>query len=228
MIPDQALLCRTLRYQFNQPTLLTEALTHRSKGHHNNERLEFLGDAILSFLITDELYHHFPQTTEGELSRYRASLVKGDTLALLARELKLGDFLIMGPGELKSGGYTRDSILANCLEAIIGAIYLDGGLAAARAFVLPMFVERINAIPRDAQMKDPKTRLQEYMQGLHKPLPVYEVTSVSGEAHHQEFKVLCQIETLAEPVPGSGSSRRRAEQAAAESALRKLGIDGAR
>lgn len=227
-MPDQALLCRTLQYQFKQTALLTEALTHRSKGHHNNERLEFLGDAILSFIITDELYHRFPHTTEGELSRYRASLVKGETLAQLARELKLGDYLIMGPGELKSGGYTRDSILANCLEAIIGAIYLDGGLAAVSSFVLPMFVERIQAIPQNAQMKDPKTRLQEYMQGLHKPLPVYEVTSISGEAHHQEFKVICLIEALPEAVAGSGSSRRRAEQAAAENALIRLGVDVAR
>ncbi len=225
MIPDRAVLCRALNYQFHQPDLLTEALTHRSKGHRNNERLEFLGDSILNYLITDELYHYFPETSEGEMSRYRASLVRGETLAELARALKLGDYLIMGQGELKSGGYTRDSILANGFEAIVGAIYLDGGLSAVKEFLLPLFQERIAAIPRNAQMKDPKTRLQEHMQGLRMPLPVYDIISVKGEAHNQEFKVQCQIELLAQPVIGTGSSRRRAEQAAAENALALLGIN---
>ena len=225
MIPDAAVLCRVLNYQFNQPNLFTEALTHRSKGYKNNERLEFLGDAILNFIITDTLYRRFPAASEGEMSRYRASLVRGETLAELAREIKLGDYLIMGQGELKSGGFARDSVLANCFEAIIGAMYLDGGLQPVTDFLLPMYQERLDAIPDNAQMKDPKTQLQEHMQALRRNLPVYDIVSITGEAHSQEFKVICHIELLAEPILGSGSSRRRAEQDAAQNALKLLGVE---
>lgn len=215
-------LCRSLGYTFQQPELLSIAVTHRSAAGQNNERLEFLGDAILSFVIATELYQRFPQATEGELSRLRASLVKGDTLAGLARSLSLGDYLSLGTGEMKSGGYRRSSILADAFEAIIGAMYLDGGIEASRTFLLQIFSPQLDAINLQASLKDPKTRLQEYLQAKGMELPQYEVISIDGQAHQQVFKVRCSAQSLMQPIFGSGSSRRKAEQAAAAIALEQL------
>lgn len=225
MMPDGRSLSRTIDYEFDDPQLLTEALTHRSRGSRNNERLEFLGDAILSYVITDALYRRFPEASEGELSRYRASLVRGETLAELARAMNLGEFLLLGPGELKSGGFNRASILANAVEAVIGAVYLDGGLEAASRFVMSQYAERLQKVNDMAELKDPKTRLQEFLQGRSRPLPNYDVSDVSGEAHKQVFVVSCTVADLDKPVQGRGSSRRRAEQDAAARALDLLGAD---
>lgn len=225
MTQNLSVLCQALGYQFKNTDYLVEALTHRSKGSKNYERLEFLGDAILNFIITDQLYHRFPGTNEGVLSRYRASLVKGDTLSELARELDLGRFLNLGPGELKSGGFTRDSILADGFEAIIGAMFLDGGIESCGEFLLTFYRERIDAIPENAEMKDPKTRLQEHLQGQRKSLPNYQVLSVVGESHNQTFHIICTIEGIAQSVEGEGTSRRRAEQDAAAKMLHLLGVD---
>lgn len=216
-------LCRSLGHQFQDPSLLTTALSHRSIGSNNNERLEFLGDAILSYVISTKLYHLFPLSNEGKLSRYRANLVKGETLAKLGRELELGDYLILGSGELKSGGYRRDSILADAMEAIIGAVYLDAGIDAASALITKLYGDRIEQVTPDAKLKDPKTRLQEYLQSKRLPLPEYEVISTEGEAHNQTFIVSCSVDGLDSATEGVGSSRRKAEQSAAEEALKRLG-----
>lgn len=222
MRPPLDTLCRHLGYQFADPQLLETALTHRSVGSHNNERLEFLGDAVLSFVISAELYRRFDDVNEGTLSRLRASLVKGDTLALIARDLHLGDYLNLGSGELKSGGYRRDSILADAVEAILGAVYLDGGIDRARQLILELYDERFDAVQPAADLKDPKTRLQEFLQGRRLPLPTYTVTSMDGEAHDQTFTVSCAVEGLDQPTVASAASRKKAEQAAAELALRAL------
>ncbi len=222
MRPPLDTLCRNLGYRFTDPQLLETALTHRSVGSRNNERLEFLGDAVLSFVISAELYRRFDDVNEGTLSRLRASLVKGDTLALIARDLDLGDYLNLGSGELKSGGYRRDSILADAVEAILGAVYLDGGIDHARQLILELYEERFGAVQPAANLKDPKTRLQEFLQGRRLPLPTYTVTSMEGEAHDQTFTVSCAVEGLEQPTVASAASRRKAEQAAAELALRAL------
>lgn len=185
----------------------------------NNERLEFLGDSILGFVIADELYRRFPQAAEGELSRCRASLVKGDTLAKLARILKLGDYLQLGPGELKSGGFRRNSILADAFEALIGAIFIDGGLAAATTFITLNYRPMFETLSIEDAGKDPKTLLQEYLQGRKMALPDYEVVETSGSAHQQTFTVACRVEEYKVETHGVGSSRRKAEQASAEAAL---------
>ncbi|EEX39064.1 ribonuclease III [Vibrio sp. Vb2880] len=211
-----------LGYQFNNAELISLALTHRSANGKHNERLEFLGDSILSFVIADDLYHRFPKVNEGDMSRMRATLVRGNTLAELGREFDLGDYLKLGPGELKSGGFRRDSILADAVEAIIGAIYLDSDIEVARATVLSWYQSRLEAIKPGVSQKDPKTRLQEFLQGRRKPLPVYTVTNIKGEAHNQEFTVACDIAGIGAPVIGKGTSRRKAEQAAAETALEQL------
>jgi len=211
-----------LGYQFNDAELLTLALTHRSANGKHNERLEFLGDSILSFVIADDLYHRFPKINEGDMSRMRATLVRGHTLAELGREFELGDYLKLGPGELKSGGFRRDSILADAVEAIIGAIYLDSGTEVVRGIILSWYNERLEAIKPGVSQKDPKTRLQEFLQGRRKPLPVYTVTNIKGEAHNQEFTVACDVAGIGMPVIGKGTSRRKAEQAAAETALEQL------
>jgi len=216
-------LQRGLGYQFSDQALLHTALTHRSVGSRNNERLEFLGDAILSFVVSDELYRRFPNSDEGRLSRMRATLVRGDTLALIARELSLGDYLHLGQGEMKSGGFRRDSILADAFEAIIGAIYLDRGIDAAREFIHRHLQQRIDEVEPEKSLKDPKTRLQEFLQSRRLPLPNYEVISVSGEAHAQNFRVECHVTGLDEVLVGEGSSRRKAEQMAADMALKRLG-----
>ena len=224
MTPNFARLCRALQYEFRNPALLHGALTHRSVGADNNERLEFLGDAILSFLITNELYARFPHEDEGTLSRYRARLVKGETLAAAARALHLGEYLRLGPGELKSGGFDRDSILANAIEAIIGAVYLDRGLEDARVLVLNMLQQPLQNVVAVGGVKDPKTLLQELLQARHAPLPEYIVAKISGEPHAQSFTVTCCVEGLIRPVMGVGSSRRKAEQDAAHKALKLLSV----
>lgn len=214
-------LTQALGYSFTERALLERALTHRSVGSRHNERLEFLGDSVLSFVIASELFHRFPQASEGNLSRMRASLVKGETLAEIARELALGDYLKLGSGELKSGGFRRDSILADAFEAVIGAVYLDGGEAAARELVLRFFAARLDTC-QPAALKDPKTRLQEHLQARGEALPEYHVAQIRGQAHNQLFIVECRVPGLEAPVTGEGSSRRKAEQAAAEQALEHL------
>ncbi len=201
---------------------MQQALRHRSVGGTNNERLEFLGDAVLGMVIAHELYTRFPKAAEGELSRLRASLVKKPTLAEVARDLKLGDFLVLGSGELKSGGFRRDSILADALEAVFGAIYLDAGFASCRDVILRLYRNRLDATPAAAQLKDPKTRLQEYLQAQHLDLPEYTVTAIQGQAHRQTFEVSCRVAQLDQQANGTGSSRRRAEQDAAACMLALL------
>lgn len=198
------------------------ALTHRSYGSPNNERLEFLGDAALSLIIAEILYARFPRQDEGALSRLRANLVNGEVLARRARNLDLGEELLLGPGELKSGGYRRDSILAGALEALIGAAYLESGLDAARRLVQTVLGEEIESVSPDQAAKDPKTRLQEYLQARRMPLPEYRVLSVEGQDHAQLFRVECRVTGLDEALSGEGNSRRRAEQDAAGKALQLL------
>jgi ribonuclease III len=210
-----------LGYRFIDGTLLEAALTHRSAGSINYERLEFLGDAILNFIIAEEIYRRFPQAHEGELSRLRASLVKEETLAQLARYMELGQHLILGQGEQKSGGHRRASTLADALEALIGAVYLDGGFAACREMIVSLYRERLDAASPSTDLKDPKTRLQEYLQSRRLPPPLYNVLEISGEAHAQTFRMECVVQGR-ESTQGTGSSRRRAEQDAAEKMLELL------
>lgn len=217
-------LIKALGHPFNDVQLLDLALTHRSQGNHNNERLEFLGDSIVNFLIAEDLYERFPQAREGQLSRLRARQVKGATLAEVAREFNLGDYLRLGSGELKSGGYRRDSILADSLEAVIGAIYLDAGMQVARERVLDWFSDRLDNLTLNDTQKDPKTRLQEFLQSRQFALPRYEVVQVEGEAHSQLFTVECVIEQLDQYPLGIGPSRRHAEQEAAQKALQALEV----
>jgi len=211
-----------LGHRFRDATLLRAALTHSSTGKIDNERLEFLGDAVLALLVAETLYARFPGANEGQLSRLRASLVKRETLARLARCLMLGPELILGEGEKRSGGAERDSNLANALEAVIGAVYLDGGIEACRTEVLPWFTGTLEGLVRDGLRKDPKTELQEYLQSRHLPVPIYDVTEVAGPPHRRVFTVSCASAALGVPVSGQGSSRRRAEQAAAQGALARL------
>lgn len=213
---------RRIGHTFDDSGLLELAMTHRSFGGQNNERLEFLGDSIVNFIIAEALFQRFPQAREGQLSRLRARLVKGQTLAELAREMAFGECLRLGSGEMKSGGHRRESILADAVEAVLGAIYLDAGMEVARARVLSWYAERLEAISLDDTQKDPKTRLQEFLQSRQVPLPRYEVTSVEGEAHAQTFTVECHVEVLEEHTLGVGSSRRHAEQQAAAQALWRL------
>lgn len=217
-------VCRKLGYQFSNIELLECALTHRSAGSHNNERLEFLGDAVLNFLIADELYRRFPGASEGDLSRARANLVNGSALAVLASAYHIGDYLRLGPGELKSGGFRRESILAGTLEAVIGAVYLDKGFDACRRLVQMLYQERLATISPETHPKDPKTRLQEYLQAQKRSLPSYTVMTIEGNAHLQTFKVECAVEGVT-PCHGEGASRRVAEQNAAQQALQLLGCE---
>ena len=221
MTPDISKLMKQIDYCFNNEALLHNALTHRSAGQYNNERLEFLGDAILGMVIADELFQRFPKCSEGEMSRLRASLVKGETLSELARDLSLGDYLKLGPGELKSGGFRRSSILADAFEAVLAAVYLDSDLETCRGLILKQLASRLDSASPDTIGKDPKTQLQEYMQARHLPLPSYEVTEVTGKAHAQTFTVECKVED-GDIVIAVGSSRRKAEQAAASQLLQQL------
>lgn len=213
---------QALGYGFADPKLLQQALTHRSAAGQHNERLEYLGDAVLSMVVAEDLYLRFPMVHEGDMTRMRASLVKGVTLAEIGRELALGEVIRLGPGELKSGGHRRDSILADAVEAIIGAVYLDGGIEQAKPLIHRLFASRFAAIQPGVRQKDPKTRLQEYLQARRKPLPEYQVVSVEGDAHNQKFTVRCLVSELAEAVVGTGTSRRKAEQEAASQALEQL------
>jgi len=227
LIVDRARLCRLLGYRFGAEDLLDDALTHRSAGRENNERLEFLGDAVLGLVIAAELYVRNPQPSEGVLTRWRATLVKKQTLAEIAREISLGDYLVLGSGELKSGGRRRDSILADTLEALIGAIYLDGGLQAAQAVIHTLYGERLAELPDLAALKDPKTRLQEYLQGRGLGLPSYSVVDTQGKAHEQLITVQCEVEGMTQAPRATDTSRRRAEQAAASMALAMLDAEQA-
>ncbi len=202
--------------------LFTAALTHRSASAQNNERLEFLGDSVLNLIVSERLYQAFPRADEGDLSRLRARIVSREPLASIAQDLELGDALNLGSGELKTGGFRRESILADALEAVCGAVFLDGGLDAVRRVFAPLFEPRIAALPRAAELKDPKTRLQEYLQGRGLPLPNYVVETIEGDPHEQRFTVSCILESLGIQAQGQGSNRRRAEQEAAEKALRAV------
>lgn len=213
-----------LGYHFKDTGLLRTALTHRSAASRNNERMEFLGDAVLGYLISSELYQRFPTATEGALSRLRAGLVKGDTLADIATQLQFGDYLILGSGELKSGGFRRRSILSDAFEAVIGAIYLDSDIDTVRQRILPFFKPRLDQCDPAAVKKDAKTRLQEYLQSRGHTLPEYSVRSISGEAHKQTFEVECRLTELDLVTNGQGSSRRKAEQQAAKKALELLEV----
>lgn len=210
-----------LTYSFRDSSLATLALTHRSAGKPNNERMEFLGDALLGAIVAEMLYETHPKASEGEMSRLRAQLVNGQALAEMARELELGDHLKLGSGELKSGGFRRDSILADAFEALVAAVYLDGGFEACRNTVRGLFADRVTALPRSS--KDAKTRLQEWLQAEGWPLPQYELVGTEGEDHARIFDVNCVVmEPMAVTAAGRGSSRRLAEQDAAEMVLSRL------
>jgi ribonuclease-3 len=215
-------LSRHLGYSFRDLTLLKTAITHRSSGDPHNERLEFLGDSILNFVMASELFKRFPTAREGELTRLRALLVRGETAAEVARELGLGASLNLGIGELKSGGFQRASILADALEAIIGAIYLDGSLEHCRTCLLRWYGNRLNQLVPGMSEKDAKTKLQEYLQSAQLDLPVYTVLEISGGAHHPVFKVACQSALLETPCIGVANSRKKAEQNAAEAVLKAI------
>lgn len=204
----------------------SEALTHRSVGGRHNERLEFLGDAVLNLVVAACLFERLPAATEGDLSRMRAALVNRQTLSMLAREWNLGRRVHLGQGEIKSGGSRRESILADALEAIIGAVYLEGGYDAARHFITELYGERLLDLPDAESLKDPKTRLQEYLQGRSRPLPVYEIVATSGEAHNRSFRASCRVPDTDLETVGEGSSRRIAEQEAARRALEHLEAGG--
>jgi len=223
-VSNTSKLNNIIDYQFNKENLLQEALTHRSASAKNNERLEFLGDSILNFVIAAELFNRYPKLPEGDLSRIRASLVKKEGLALIASDLNLGEFLILGSGELKSGGYRRDSILADGVEAIFGAVYLDGGFDECRDLILRLYKEQLQNIPDPALLKDPKTRLQELLQSRKYSLPKYEVVSISGKAHNQMFNMSCHIDELSVTTQGKASNRRKAEQLAADEAITQVEI----
>lgn len=222
MRPELIRLQQRLGYRFSDPALLEQALTHRSFGQPNNERLEFLGDSILNCAIAMALFERFDGLREGELSRLRASLVRQEGLHKVALELDLGDALRLGEGELKSGGHRRPSILADALEAVFAAVHLDAGFEAAREVITRLYAEAIAAIDPARALKDPKTALQEWLQARKLALPAYETLRVMGEAHAQEFEVRCSIEAFGVSVTGRGASRRAAEQQAADHALAAL------
>jgi ribonuclease III len=216
------LLSKKLGLEFEHPQLFVTALTHRSFGSQNNERLEFLGDAILGFVIAQKLYDAFPEADEGTLSRLRASLVNESSLADLARKHHLGDYLLLGSGELKSGGFRRDSILSDALEAIIGALFKDQGISACQDWIGRVFAENLNDLSATNWQKDPKTQLQELMQAKKMELPDYTLIDMSGLPHEQTFKVKCSVSLIGDFCIGTGVSRKKAEQSAAEMMLAKL------
>jgi ribonuclease-3 len=215
-------LDRTLHYRFSDARLFAQALTHRSANGRNNERLEFLGDAILDFVISEALFRLRPEADEGDLSRLRSSLVKDSSLAQLASTLGLGEYLVLGSGERKTGGHRRESILADALEALFGAIYLDAGFDTARDTVKRVFAARLTELPDARELRDPKTRLQEWLQARQLALPSYELLGVSGADHKQQFTVSCAVAELSQTTEGSASSRRKAEQKAARLMLEIL------
>lgn len=212
---NKARLLKYIHYEFSDPQLFKTALTHRSCGSPNNERLEFLGDSILNFTITEALFSRFPDASEGKLSTLRAQLVKGDTLAEIAITLELGDCLYLGEGERKSGGFRRPSILADTVEAIIGAVYSDSGIAPAQALVHLLYKERLQNVTLSVTSKDTKTQLQEWLQARKKPIPKYEVVNTSGQGHDQVFTVQCRVIIRKEPTEASATNRKVAEKKAA-------------
>lgn len=213
---------KTLQYRFHDAGLFTRALTHRSATGANNERLEFLGDAVLDFVISDALFKLQPDADEGDLSKLRASLVKEESLAAIAVELGLGEHLILGSGERKTGGHRRESILADALEAIFGAVYLDSGFKASKELIDRIFEERLGDLPDAEDLRDPKTRLQEWLQARKLSLPIYELVNVTGKDHRQKFLVSCTVDELSQTTEGESTSRRKAEQRAASNMLRVL------
>ncbi len=220
--PDLRKLQNRIGYHFSDVGLLSLALTHRSFSSHNNERLEFLGDALLGVIISEKLYQQFPGVREGVLSRLRSSLVKGETLAELAREFSLGDYLNLGSGELNSGGQRRDSILADAVEALTGAIFLDGDMQQCQKMVVTWFAQRLSLLSIEQPLKDPKTELQEWLQAKKQPLPTYQVLSTEGASHQQVLTVSCQVSLLEQPAIATANSRRQAEKEAALLALNLL------
>jgi len=219
---DPQILARRLGHAFTDPQLMRQALTHRSHGGADNERLEFLGDGILNCVVAVLLYESFPRINEGGLSRLRARLVRQESLALIAQNLGLSDHLLLGEGELKSGGFRRPSILADTLEALVGAVFLDAGFEAARRVVGSLMGDAIAGLDPKAEDRDAKTRLQEVLQSRRISLPVYRVLATRGAAHEQQFEVACEISTFQISAVALGSSRRAAEQLAAEQALQQL------
>ncbi len=215
-------LFQTLGYRFDDVALLRQALTHRSANGPNNERLEFLGDAVLDFVISEAVFEARPDASEGDLSKLRASLVKDTTLAAIASELGMGMHLVLGCGERKSGGHRRESILADALEAIFGAVYLDRGFAAAKSLVVDVYRKRLAELPDVAELRDPKTRLQEWLQARGMNLPVYDIVNVSGKDHLQRFEVSCSVNERSIVTEGESTTRRRAEQKAAATMLARL------
>ena len=218
-----AWLKQTLDYEFQDADLLTRALTHRSSPGRNNERLEFLGDSVLQLVVSELVFGEKLDAREGRLSRLRSLLVKDTTLCDVATDLGLGEHLILGSGERKTGGHRRASILADALEAIFGAVYLDSGFDAARAVIHAAFGDRLQTLPDEGELRDPKSRLQEYLQGRQLGLPVYTMDKVSGKAHQQFFEVSCRIDEPAVCTNGSGTTRRDAEQDAAAAMLAAIG-----
>lgn len=227
-VPAAAWVRRHLQYEPRDASLFEQALTHRSAARANNERLEFLGDAILNLIVAQYLYTQYPDADEGALSRLRSSVVSGASLARVAAALELGPALELGAGELKTGGFRRESILADALEAVCGALYLEAGIETTRATLLRILAPALEELDANADgtpegQKDAKTRLQEWLQGRGLPLPHYRVVQVEGESHAQNFRVSCDVEAMKVSAHGEGPSRRRAEQVAAEQLLAQLG-----
>lgn len=210
---------KTLHFRFDDPGLFARALTHRSAKGRNNERLEYLGDAVLDFVISEALFRLHPGADEGDLSRLRSALVKDATLAAIASELDIGNHLILGSGERKTGGHRRQSILADALEALFGAIYLDAGFDVTKSLIERIYAERLASLPDASELRDPKTRLQEWLQARKLALPVYDLIDVTGQDHQQRFAVTCTVNELSQTTRGEAASRRRAEQEAARRML---------
>jgi ribonuclease-3 len=219
---DLERLCNHLDYQFKKPAFLKQALTHCSLGSENYERFEFVGDSILSFVIANELFHRFPRQSEGQLSRLRSILVRGEMLVEIAKEINLGDFLFLGPGELKSGGFRRASILSDALEAVFAAVFFDGGIDEAKRVILRLYYSRLEDPNLSESLKDFKTQLQEYLQAKKKPLPEYALIKIIEEEKDPMFYVSCTVEALKKVTQGQGSNRRKAEQIAAKIMLEEL------
>ena len=222
VVTERSVVRDRIGHTFADPALLAQALTHRSAAAIHNERLEFLGDGVVNLIAAEALFQRWPKADEGVLTRARAELVRETSLASIARQLELGQRLVLGPGELKSGGFRRDSILADALEAVVAAIYLDAGYPACRDVVLPWFEEMLAALPVGKPEKDAKTRLQEWLQARQRSLPAYELVSESGEEHARLFLVRCTLNELAVSAEGQGASRRLAEQVAAAAVLEAL------